>query len=169
MPSVDTAAVALGSNLDSSFGGREENLQEAIARLSALGTVVAISTFIETEPVGYLDQPVFLNGALLLQTHLDPLALLRSLLLIEHGMGRIRQTAIPKGPRIVDLDLLYFGDLVLSLPELTLPHPAMSEREFVLQPLLEIAPHWVHPISGRTVSAMFTDLKLRHTPRPSHG
>lgn len=151
------AAVALGSNLESRFGDREANLREAVGRIGGLGAVQSVSTFYDTEPVGYLEQPRFLNGALLLETDLEPLDLIRGLLAVEHGMGRER--IIAKGPRVIDLDLLLYGSVVMSTPELTLPHPEMHERRFVLEPLAEVAPEMVHPVLGRTVTEMLTSVK----------
>ena len=148
------AAIALGSNLESRFGNREANLREAERRIGALGEVRAVSSFYDTEPVGYRDQPRFLNGAMLLETKLGPRELMRELLGVERAMGREREGAIPKGPRVIDLDLLLYGDWVLWAEELILPHPRMEERRFVLEPLAEIAPEWVHPVLGKTVREM---------------
>jgi len=153
------AAIALGSNLDSAVGDREANLREAVERLGSLGTVRAVSSFYDTEPVGYTAQPRFLNGALLLATDLPPEDLMRALLGIERAMGRVRDAAAPKGPRVIDLDLLLYGAAVMNTEELTLPHPAMSEREFVLGPLAEIAPGMNHPVLGLTVSEMLDRLR----------
>jgi 2-amino-4-hydroxy-6-hydroxymethyldihydropteridine diphosphokinase len=152
------AAIALGSNLASPFGDREANLRAAIDRISALGKITAVSSLHDTEPVGYLDQPRFLNGALLLETDLAPLDLLRSLLGIELAMGRRRDLVAAKGPRVIDLDLLFYSDTTMSTPELTLPHPAMPDRRFVLEPLAEIAPNWLHPATRRTVAEMLSSL-----------
>ena len=143
----ELTAIALGSNLDSEGGDdRRGNLLEAVERVKELGEVVAVSSFYDTAPVGYVEQPRFLNGALLLETELEPAELLRELLAIERGMGRVR--GVDKGPRVIDLDLLLYGQVVLETPELTLPHPEMSERQFVLEPLAAIAPWMVHPVLG---------------------
>ena len=154
------AAIALGSNLAAAAGtcDRAANLREAVARLSSLGRVVAVSSFYDTAPVGYLDQPRFLNGAVLLATELEPEALLAGLLAIERAMGRDRTGAIEKGPRVIDLDLLLFGGLMLETAALTVPHPAMRERRFVLEPLAEIAPGMVDPGTGRTVAELLEAL-----------
>lgn len=152
------AAIALGSNLPTAFGGPEANLGEAVSRLTALGEVKAVSTIRLTDPVGYTAQPQFANAAALLETSLGPLPLLRELLAIEHAFGRDRANTPPKGPRTLDLDLLLYGDEILSDPELTLPHPAMHERRFVLEPLAEIAPKWVHPVLHRTVTELLQAL-----------
>jgi 2-amino-4-hydroxy-6-hydroxymethyldihydropteridine diphosphokinase len=151
------AAIALGSNLGSEFGDREANLREAVRRLGGLGEVKAVSQFYDTEPVGYLEQPRFLNGAVVLGTALDPAELMRGLLEIEQSMGRERVVA--KGPRVIDLDLLLYGDRVMNTAELTLPHPEMQERRFVLEPLKEIAAKWVHPVLGVTVAEMLERLE----------
>ena len=151
------AAIALGSNLPSHFGDRAANLHEALRELRTLGEVTAVSSFHDTDPVGYEDQPQFLNAAALLETELPPLDLLHALLAIEHAMGRDRSTAPPKGPRIIDLDLLLFGDVVLQTPELTLPHPAMHERRFVLAPLVEIAPKMQHPTLHQSIAELFVN------------
>jgi 2-amino-4-hydroxy-6-hydroxymethyldihydropteridine diphosphokinase len=156
MPRAATAAIALGSNLDSQWGSREQNLHEAIRRLGSLGHLRTVSAFYDTAPVGYTDQPRFLNAAAILETGLKPLDLMRGLLNIERSMGRER--TIPKGPRVIDLDLLLYDDLILNSDELTLPHPAMAERRFVLEPLAEIAPGMKHPVSGLTTAEMLAIL-----------
>jgi 2-amino-4-hydroxy-6-hydroxymethyldihydropteridine diphosphokinase len=158
-----TAAIALGSNLPSSFGSPADNLREALSRLASIGRVTAISTFHATDPVGYLDQPRFVNAAALLETNLTPLDLLYTLLELEHAMGRDRSSAPPKGPRIIDLDLLLCthnsgAPEILSTPELTLPHPALHERRFALAPLAEIAPTLQHPTLHRSIADLLATL-----------
>lgn len=160
------AAIALGSNLHSAFGPPDANLREALRRLGALGEVKAVSSFLDTAPVGLLEQPRFTNAAALLETALGPLDLLRALLEVERSMGR-RRTADqpPKGPRIIDLDLLLYEDSlgrsrVLHDPDLTLPHPELHRRLFVLEPLAEIAPSMLDPVSGKTIRELLERLRL---------
>lgn len=158
------AAIALGSNLASRFGGPAANLEEAVHRLGDLGDVVALSRFYRTKPVGYLNQPWFLNAAALLRTDLGPVPLLHALLEVERGMGRLRSLdAPPKGPRILDLDLLLYEEqagksLVLQDPALVLPHPAMRQRRFVLEPLAEIAPGMRVPPDNQSVESLLDHL-----------
>lgn len=139
-----TAYLSLGSNL----GEREENLRDAIASLGALGEVTAVSSLYETEPVEVVAQPWFLNCAVTLVTETMPRQLLAGVLKIEQAMGRRRTQQ--KGPRIIDIDILLFGSSVVDTPQLIIPHPAMHERRFVLEPLAEIAPDARHPVFKRT-------------------
>jgi 2-amino-4-hydroxy-6-hydroxymethyldihydropteridine diphosphokinase len=116
--------------------------------------VEACSSLYETEPVGFHDQPAFLNAVLALETELDPLSLLHSLLAIERELGRDRSQGVRNGPRTLDLDLLLVGDAVVATEELTLPHPALIQRRFVLAPLAEIAPQLRHPQSNQTMAEL---------------
>lgn len=133
-------------------------MREAIERARGLGEVRAVSGFYDTAPVGMTEQPRFLNAAMLLETELGPVELMRALLGIERAMGRERSAVAAKGPRVIDLDLLLMGDVTMASEELTLPHPAMAQRRFVLEPLAEIAGGMVEPVSGRTVGEMLAGL-----------
>jgi len=139
------AYLGLGSNL----GDRHGNLIEAIDRLRARARLVDLSAVYETEPWGVADQPRFLNSACAIQTDLSPRDLLVWLKAIEADLGR--QPTVRYGPRLIDIDLLLYGDAVVEAPDLTVPHPRMAERAFVLAPLREIAPDAVHPVLGASV------------------
>jgi 2-amino-4-hydroxy-6-hydroxymethyldihydropteridine diphosphokinase len=130
------AFVGLGSNL----GDREETLRRAVEALRGLPRTElrGVSTFRDTAPVGYLDQPRFLNGAVELETALTPRELLDELLRIERDLGRDRDHGVPQGPRTADLDLLLYGDDRIAEPGLEVPHPRLHERRFVLEPLSEL-------------------------------
>jgi 2-amino-4-hydroxy-6-hydroxymethyldihydropteridine diphosphokinase len=143
---VTRAYVALGANL----GDRERTIRAALAALDATpGVQVAgVSTLIETDPVGYLDQPPFLNGAAALETSLAPRELLDLLLAVERRFGRAREAVPPQGPRTLDLDLLLFGTTRIEEPGLRLPHPRLHERRFVLEPLAELDPSLEVPGKG---------------------
>jgi 2-amino-4-hydroxy-6-hydroxymethyldihydropteridine diphosphokinase len=148
------AYVGLGANI----GSRRATLERALELLGAGDgiEVVAVSSFRETDPVGFLDQPPFLNAAAMLETELPPRELLGRLLAVERALGRTREG--PRfGPRTVDLDLLVYGDARLSEPGLELPHPRLHERRFALEPLAELDPRLVVPGRG-PVSALLAEL-----------
>ena len=144
--------LSLGSNV----GDREAQLRHAEARLSAAGRFVKASSFYETEPVEFTDQPWFLNCAVELETAKTPRELMAIILRIEEEMGRRRVQK--KGPRLIDIDILLFDNEVVSFPDLTIPHPAMHERRFVLEPLAEIAPEVLHPVFKKTIRELLAAL-----------
>lgn len=156
---MQTAYIALGANLASWAGAPEATLAAALARLGELGRIVRRSSLYSTEPVGFAEQPRFVNAVVALETAMGPHELLSALLAIEKEFGRDRSTGIPNGPRTLDLDILLMGDLEVNEPGLVLPHPRLAERAFVLVPLGEIAPHL--KITGRkaTVAELVQALK----------
>lgn len=152
------AYIGLGSNLDSPAGPPAEIVSAAIESLGTLGVIHARSSLYRTEPVGYAEQPAFVNAVVALRTDMDPEKLLNCLLVIERSFGRDRATSVSKGPRTLDLDLLLMGDLIFESPSLVVPHPELHHRRFVLAPLTEIAPNMVHPVLLRTVREMLAEL-----------
>jgi len=152
--------LSLGSNL----GDRARNLQDAIAGLRRAGIeVTRISSMYETEPVDYLDQPWFLNCAAEAETELPAVALLKALRQIEADMGS--KKLVSKGPRLIDLDILLYGEEAIDTPELQVPHPRMHLRRFVLEPLAEIAPNVRHPVSGLSAAEMLVNSRDKSTVR----
>jgi 2-amino-4-hydroxy-6-hydroxymethyldihydropteridine diphosphokinase len=140
-----TVYLALGSNL----GDRPANLKQAIVALSPQMEVKAKSQVYETPPWGYEDQPKFLNQAVRVKTYLDPQVLLKHLKRLEVALGR--KDSFPNGPRLIDIDILFYDDLVLNTPSLVLPHPRLHERGFVLMPLMDIDPALVHPVIKKSI------------------
>jgi len=149
-----TAFIGFGGNI----GDRVAACEEALARLGASDgvRVAAVSDLFRSDPVGIVDQPWFVNGVAEVETTLPPIDLLNRLIEIEAEMGRVR--LIRNGPRIIDLDLLLYGDVQLAEATLTLPHPRMLERHFVLVPLLQLLPHGRHPVSGDQFAAALARL-----------
>jgi 2-amino-4-hydroxy-6-hydroxymethyldihydropteridine diphosphokinase len=150
------AYIAMGSNV----GDRELNLLRAVAEIGKLpeSRVTGLSPFYETSPVGNVKQDVFYNAVLRLGTRLDARSLLGLLLQIEADIfNRVR--TIRHGPRRMDLDLLLYGDEIINENDLIVPHPRLAERRFVLQPLCDIAPHFLHPLSGHTMAELLSKLK----------
>lgn len=145
---MQTSFLLAGSNM----GDRQANLEYAVKNLVRAGTVAKVSSYFETEPMGYLDQPWFLNQAIALETVLPPHELLVCCQSIEASRGRVR--TFPNAPRPLDLDILLYGDLLVNQTDLIIPHPRLSERRFALAPLAQIAPEAVHPLLGKSIRAL---------------
>jgi 2-amino-4-hydroxy-6-hydroxymethyldihydropteridine diphosphokinase len=149
---VTTTYLSLGSNV----GARESQLREAQHRLGKIGSVTAVSSVYETEPVEFAEQPWFLNCVVALETDRSPQELMDAILRIEEEMGRKRVQK--KGPRSIDIDILLFGHTIVKSEQLTIPHPAMQHRRFVLEPLAEIAPQTLHPVLNKTIRDLLKQL-----------
>ncbi len=151
---VQKVYLLLGSNL----GKREKNLEKALVMLEERRIYpVRRSSIYETEPWGLKEQPCFLNMVVEVETELMPLELLITLKDIEKGMGRIVRERY--GPRLIDIDIIFYNFMVIDIPELKIPHPLMHKRRFVLEPLMEISPHMRHPLLGLTVEEMMGRFK----------
>jgi 2-amino-4-hydroxy-6-hydroxymethyldihydropteridine diphosphokinase len=157
---MNKAYLLIGGNM----GDRLVNLKEVINQLNdTAGSIEQASSIYETAPWGNTQQPAFLNQALLLSTSYNANELLKIALSIEAKMGRIR--SIPLGPRIMDIDIIYFNNEIIKTKQLTIPHPHLSKRNFVLIPLVEIAPHYIHPLLNKKNSILLaesTDESLVH-------
>jgi 2-amino-4-hydroxy-6-hydroxymethyldihydropteridine diphosphokinase len=149
--------LGIGSNL----GDRQKNLEGAGHLLSL--RILAESSLYETEPVGYLNQPWFLNAVLQVEQALTARELLNRIHEVEHRMGRKRE--IPKGPRIIDIDILFYNDLILNDPDLIIPHPAVQDRKFVLEPMNEIVPEFKHPLLQKTIRQLLAECPDRSAVR----
>ena len=145
--------IALGSNM----GEGRKNLDLAIKMMNERGVLVEkVSTYIETEPYGYTEQDNFVNAVCIAETKLSPRELLENLLKIELDMGRVR--IIKWGPRIIDLDILFYEDLIIDEEDLKVPHIEIQKRSFVLEPMNEISPDKIHPVFKKTVHQLLLDL-----------
>ncbi|WP_082662071.1 2-amino-4-hydroxy-6-hydroxymethyldihydropteridine diphosphokinase [Terracidiphilus gabretensis] len=160
---MEIAYIGMGGNVPSSAGEPEATLAAALVRLGTLGRVVRRSRLYSTAPVGFADQPRFVNAAVAVETDLSARELLDALLGIEREFGRDRAHAIPNGPRTLDLDILLYGQLLLREPGIEVPHPRLAERAFVLVPLSEIAPEVVVPGLNRSVKELLESLYANAT------
>ncbi len=156
---MPTVLLGLGSNL----GRRQDHLRRALTALAERLEITATSPVYETAPMYVTDQPLFLNMAVRGETEMAAAALLTWVKSLEAGLGR--SASVRFGPRAIDLDILFYGRDVVTTPTLTIPHPRLAERAFVLRPLADIAPRWTHPVTGRRVDEMLAD--LRETPEVS--
>jgi 2-amino-4-hydroxy-6-hydroxymethyldihydropteridine diphosphokinase len=154
--------LALGANM----GNRMATLKAATEQLKSIVKITATSPVYETQAAYIVDQPVFLNATVMGETVLEPLELLKALKNLEKDLGRVE--TIRNGPRVIDIDILFYGDRILQADELTLPHPRMSEREFVLRPLADIASDLKHPVSGETIAEMLARVPSSHPKRVGH-
>ena len=165
MPAFKTFLSA-GSNL----GDPKANLEFALSELAKAGTVLQTSSYFETEPVGFTEQPWFLNLAIEFETRLSPVELLHLCLRIEDS--RARKRGFPNAPRTLDLDILFYGNAVIRENNLIIPHPRLAERKFVLEPLAEIAPNFMHPIMKKSIQTLLkncTDKSLVRLQKPPSG
>ncbi|MBS3759238.1 MAG: 2-amino-4-hydroxy-6-hydroxymethyldihydropteridine diphosphokinase [Desulfobacterales bacterium] len=156
---TNTAVIAVGANL----GEKVENSRKGIAALDASGKLEVIrqSGFYLTEPVGYAEQSWFINSVLIARTRLSPFELLGFLKKMERRFGRV-DCGIRYGPRVLDFDIIFYNDWVIESRALTVPHPRMQERGFVMNPLCDIAPDWIHPVFQQTVQQLLNKMGAQH-------
>ena len=147
--------LGLGSNL----GDREANLEKALQLLGQMLTVEQLSSVYETRPMGYEEQPLFLNAVCHATTEIGPFQLLSLVKGIEVALGRV--PSFPNAPRLIDIDILLYGNLVIEAPQLVIPHPRLEERAFALVPLAEIAPDLIHPVSNRSIQELANRVQER--------
>uniref|UniRef100_E6PZ25 2-amino-4-hydroxy-6-hydroxymethyldihydropteridine diphosphokinase n=1 Tax=mine drainage metagenome TaxID=410659 RepID=E6PZ25_9ZZZZ len=152
------ATIALGGNLHTALGSPEETVRAAAQRVASLGAKVKMSSLYRTRPVGYAEQPWFVNAVMQMETRLSAFELMRQLLRVEAEFGRDRNAGVTNGPRTLDVDLLLYDGEMIDTAELKLPHPRMHERAFVLVPLAEIAPEMVYPTDGHSVRALLAEI-----------
>lgn len=151
--------IGIGSNL----GERKSYIRLALEKISSLGKNLCYSHVYRTKPYGETAQPDFLNMVVKMETDLSPETLLEHLLSIETELGRKRTKKW--GPRTIDLDILFYDNLILTTPKLTIPHPDLQNRAFVLKPLMDIDPSFVHPILGKTIAELWENLRTRDDQR----
>ena len=149
------AFIALGSNI----APAKENIDRAVSALNQAGAVIKTAHYIASKPEGFAEQADFVNTVLLLETDLKPLPLLKKLKELEASLGR--KPTFRNGPRVIDLDILFYDNESINLPDLIIPHKSLAEREFVLVPLNEIAPDFIHPVLHEAVSELLKNLMLR--------
>ncbi len=154
---IHTAYISIGSNL----GNRKNNIRLAIKKLMGFCNIEAYSRVYRTKPYGVTDQPDFINLAVRVSTILEPAELLEELKAVEDSLGRVR--IIRWGPRTIDLDILFFDDLIIKTENLTIPHPDLQNRYFVLKPLNDISPDYIHPVIKLTVAEMFRQIKKTYS------
>lgn len=143
--------LGLGSNI----GDREAHINAALQLLSEKFTIKKKSPLYHTEPIGYPNQEWFLNGVVEIETDVDPRHLLSSLQSMERSLGRVK--TMKNGPRIIDIDILFYGDLIMKTKNLIIPHPLLQERLFVLQPMMDLNPDFIHPVLKKSIQQLFND------------